>query len=308
MTYTETVANRFMYAGEQFDEATGQYYLRARHYDPATSRMLTEDIYRGDIEDPQSLNLYTYCENNPIKYIDPSGYKCMDAIAGWAKSVDDALFFGAGGWISNKIRKLFGAEENDWEYLKSNNKDFATTYKTGSYTNAVYGVVNLAGGLKKIITSGGEAIVNNSGEIIQVVSGTVEGIIQAAKGAGITLISAGNASNSGNPEDEKRQDDINKGGSKGSKGKGSNGLKFGSTTKSAEKLANQMSKRGWTETSVNDTVNNAFTTRTSTNLANNNPATAYFNKDGSYVVVDNVTKEVVQVSNRLDPKWIPDSK
>jgi hypothetical protein len=86
-----------------------------------------------------------------------------------------------------------------------------------------------------------------------------------------------------------------------------NELVFGSGTKSATKLLNQMNARGWTEETVKKTVSNPFTTRSSTNLSNNNPATAYFNKDGSYVVVDDITKEVMQISNKLDPKWIPDS-
>ncbi len=42
-------------------------------------------------------------------------------------------------------------------------------------------------------------------------------------------------------------------------------------------------------------------------MSNGNLATAYFNQDGSYVVVDNITHEVIQVSNRFDPKWIPDN-
>ncbi len=66
-TYTETVANRFMYAGEQFDKVTGQYYLRARYYAPQVGRFITED----PIND--GLNWYTYCENNPIRFIDPNG-------------------------------------------------------------------------------------------------------------------------------------------------------------------------------------------------------------------------------------------
>lgn len=65
----EEVHNRITYAGQQFDEITGQYYLRARFYNPVIGRFTQEDIYRGD-----GLNLYAYCANNPIVYYDPSGY------------------------------------------------------------------------------------------------------------------------------------------------------------------------------------------------------------------------------------------
>jgi len=81
---------------------------------------------------------------------------------------------------------------------------------------------------------------------------------------------------------------------------------FGSDTKSATTLANQMSQRGWAENTVQDVVNNPYTTRISKNMATGNPATAYYNKSGGYVVVDDVTGEVVQVSNLNDPVWEPD--
>ena len=66
--------NPFRYSGEYFDGETGSYYLRARYYDPATGRFLTEDGYGFmQYDDPLSLNLYTYCHNNPVMFSDPSG-------------------------------------------------------------------------------------------------------------------------------------------------------------------------------------------------------------------------------------------
>lgn len=69
----ETVANRFGFAGEQYDPAAGMYYLRARFYNPAIGRFIQEDTYYGD-----GLNLYAYCHNNPVGYVDPSGHICQN--------------------------------------------------------------------------------------------------------------------------------------------------------------------------------------------------------------------------------------
>lgn len=57
---------------------------------------------------------------------------------------------------------------------------------------------------------------------------------------------------------------------------------------------------------IHETVNDPFTTRSATNRATGNAATAFFQESGSYVVKDNVTNQIIQISNRLDPNWIPD--
>ena len=67
---TEKLNNRIRYTGQQYDDVTGQYYLRARYYNPVAGRFMQEDVYQGD-----GLNLYAYCGNNPVVYDDPSGYK-----------------------------------------------------------------------------------------------------------------------------------------------------------------------------------------------------------------------------------------
>lgn len=69
----ETIDNPFRYCGEYLDEETGNYYLRARYYDPSIGRFISEDSNEGQLTNPLSLNLYTYCWNNPGKYIDYSG-------------------------------------------------------------------------------------------------------------------------------------------------------------------------------------------------------------------------------------------
>ncbi len=70
----ETTGNAIRYTGEFYDEETGLYYLRARYYDPNLGRFTTEDSYWGEDNNPLSLNLYTYCMNDPIQYVDPTGH------------------------------------------------------------------------------------------------------------------------------------------------------------------------------------------------------------------------------------------
>jgi len=71
---TATVNNPYRYAGYQYDEESELYYLKARHYNPSLARFMQEDSYRGSIADPLSLNYYTYCNNKPLMYHDPTGH------------------------------------------------------------------------------------------------------------------------------------------------------------------------------------------------------------------------------------------
>ncbi|MDE7203878.1 MAG: hypothetical protein K2O91_18755 [Lachnospiraceae bacterium] len=73
-TCEEKVPNRFKFNGQQYDPISQQYYLRARYYNPVIGRFTQEDSYNVD-----GLNLYAYCMNNPLSYIDPSGNICDKA-------------------------------------------------------------------------------------------------------------------------------------------------------------------------------------------------------------------------------------
>ena len=69
--------NPFRYAGEYYDKETETIYLRARNYEPKTGRFTTADSYTGEENDPLSLHLYTYCENDGVNMVDPSGHDAM---------------------------------------------------------------------------------------------------------------------------------------------------------------------------------------------------------------------------------------
>lgn len=73
-TCEEKVHNRFKFNGQQYDPISQQYYLRARYYNPVIGRFTQEDHYNVD-----GLNLYAYCRNNPVYYVDPSGNICETA-------------------------------------------------------------------------------------------------------------------------------------------------------------------------------------------------------------------------------------
>ena len=79
--------NNIKYAGYFYDAETGLYYLNARFYDPETARFIQQDSYSGNIHDPLSLNLYTYAQNNPISYYDPTGHSIKSLL----KKAKDAV-------------------------------------------------------------------------------------------------------------------------------------------------------------------------------------------------------------------------
>lgn len=67
--------NPIRYRGYYYDEDTGLYYLNARYYNPEWRRFISpDDTSYLDYKTPNGLNLYCYCNNDPINYADPSGH------------------------------------------------------------------------------------------------------------------------------------------------------------------------------------------------------------------------------------------
>ena len=75
-------ANPFRYRGYYYDTETGFYYLNARYYNPDWCRFISPDsaAYLNP-DNPNGLNLYAYCGNDPVNYKDPSGHLAITTIA-----------------------------------------------------------------------------------------------------------------------------------------------------------------------------------------------------------------------------------
>ena len=67
--------NPFRYRGYYYDDETGLYYLQSRYYDPEVGRFINcDDVrYIGATQTELSYNVFAYCENEPVNFVDQSG-------------------------------------------------------------------------------------------------------------------------------------------------------------------------------------------------------------------------------------------
>ena len=90
--YVVAHANPIRYRGYYYDEDTNLYYLNARYYSPEFRRFISpDDTSYLNPENVNGLNLYCYCNNDPVNYADPSGHESK----WWAWLIGGVAFVGA---------------------------------------------------------------------------------------------------------------------------------------------------------------------------------------------------------------------
>lgn len=75
----------------------------------------------------------------------------------------------------------------------------------------------------------------------------------------------------------------------------------------SDKIRGQMGPRGWTDDLVEETIGSPARRETVWDLTSGSQeaATAFVRSDGTYVVVNDASGLIVQVSDRLNPNWKP---
>ncbi len=104
-------------SGKERDVETGLDYFGARYYSGPQGRFTSPDLGAYKLEDPQTFNRYAYVNNNPLKYIDPTGKEAEYVIDEKKKTITiraSITIYGPNATAAYAA-KLKGAMEAAWK-------------------------------------------------------------------------------------------------------------------------------------------------------------------------------------------------
>ncbi len=279
---TDNVPQNYKFTGKERDAESGLDNFDFRYFGSSMGRFMSPDDDSGqDSGDPQSWNLYSYVRNNPLNRTDPDGHDCIHI------NTDSGKFEGfesgdcdnsteekanSGIYVDGTINSLqfnSSAGSLDFGYTDANGNVGAGTI-LGVAQPQKAAPINDPGMIPGMLGPG-DLILFSGVKLPSVVTdlfGKLFGSI-LGKGAGDAAETAAKIV----PE----VDNL------------------------SNKIVRQMVTRGWTKQEILDTVNagKAFPV---VNKATGGAATEYVSASGKFVVVDNATKQVIQVSG---PGFLP---
>ena len=106
----------FRYRGYYYDAETDFYYLHTRYYSPEICRFISADqpeLVPTLSQTLGQLNLFAYCNNNPIMYTDPDG-KAVGAALFWGALI--GLIVGGASYVGSEVISYALTGEWDWSW------------------------------------------------------------------------------------------------------------------------------------------------------------------------------------------------
>ena len=138
-SFNEEGNNNYKYNNKELDSSTDLLYYGARYYDADIGRFTTADTVAGSVNNPQSLNRYAYVQNNPMKYVDPTGNEPRIKDEGFAtlnlisKTYSDTLIYGSN--FQNLNTKL---PFSDLDSIEKNRQTVNVNIRSDMLNNNLY--------------------------------------------------------------------------------------------------------------------------------------------------------------------------
>ena len=144
--------NPIRYRGYYYDRETKLYYLNARYYNPEWRRFISpDDIAYLTPKNPVGLNLYAYCNNDPINKLDPSGHFVITttmilAAIGIGAAIGASIGFGAAYApdVIDNIKKD-GFQWSDFNTFENNWLHYVGATLGGAISGAGIGLCSVLG-------------------------------------------------------------------------------------------------------------------------------------------------------------------
>lgn len=158
------ISSNIGYVG--FESKGNLYFANARLYNPKIGRFMSKDKIRGFMSMPQSLNQYSYCYNNSLKYVD------LDGNLAFVDNICNTFVNGAkeiGSFANSSVRQVTGAINNVVGYGKDKVEKIvsitteAANYATSKMNNVIHDTVDSVSDYidNKIVTPVSNYIDNN---------------------------------------------------------------------------------------------------------------------------------------------------
>jgi RHS repeat-associated protein len=195
-SHTGGTVNPFLFNAQQFDQASGDYYLRARYYDQSNGRFISQDPYSGSDEDPVSLHRYLYASDDPVDRVDPGGQDDTEGETLAASSISSTLtgivnsaILRVGALAAANIRVFYAIQTVNTLaslYMASQDPDQGVLYLTSDGFAADFELLYSGGSalIRGVISSTERILAYDAGR------GVTSGIVDWGTGSGTKLDAA----------------------------------------------------------------------------------------------------------------------
>ena len=199
---TEFIGNKnpFRYRSYYWDSEFALYYLKSRYYDPELGRFISADgVSYLNPESVAGLNLYAYCENNPVMGLDPDGTldwgrigRGLLIVAAAAAAIAlTVVSFGAGSVISGVlIAGTIGVAGSLFSQTVIEGKEFS---EVNYWDVAISGVSAAVSAIPGVGFAESIAISGVAGALSSLIAGDnpEDALLEGVMSAGITAIAGG---------------------------------------------------------------------------------------------------------------------